>query len=133
MRKHDAKTPSTNPEDKDMTSPEHRKQRQTNALENKDQVPLALNFEQMREDINMDIGGNDEEHSLNSCMCTEITVVGEQIMDYTHSPIPTTITATNQSKGEFTPVLNGSSNRQSSLERRNRKYNNNNNNNNNSQ
>jgi hypothetical protein len=79
-----------------------------------------LNFEQMSEDINMDMGGNDKVHSVNNnSMCTEIAVVGEQLMDYTHSPIPTTITATNQSNGEFTPVLNGSSNRQSSLEGRN--------------
>jgi hypothetical protein len=116
-----------------MASPDHRKQRQTSALGNNIQVPLALNFEQMREDINMDMGGNDEEHSVNNGMCTvetptvleeEISITGHDFtnndMDYTNSPIPTTTTtATNQSNGEFTPVLNGSPNRQSSLERRN--------------
>jgi hypothetical protein len=107
-----------------MTSPEHRKQRQTSALENNTQVLLALNFEQMREDINMDMGGNDDVLSVNNSMCT--TVVGEQLMDYTHSPIPTTITATNQSNSEFTPVRNGSPNRQSTLERRNTTTNTNN-------
>jgi hypothetical protein len=40
-------------------------------------------------------------------------------MDCTSGPVPTTITATNQSDGEFTPVRNGSPNRQSTLERRN--------------
>jgi hypothetical protein len=64
-RKHDAKTTSINPEDKDMTSPDHRKQRQNNAVENNTQVPIALNFEQIRENINMDTGGNDEELSIN--------------------------------------------------------------------
>jgi hypothetical protein len=52
----------------------------------------------------------------------ELSITGHNFnnnMDCTSSPIPTTITATNQSNGEFTPVLNGSPNRQSSLERRN--------------
>jgi hypothetical protein len=62
-----------------MTSPDHRKQRHTSVLENNTQVPLALNFEQMREDINMDMGGNDEEQSVNNSMYT--TVVGEQLMN----------------------------------------------------
>jgi hypothetical protein len=132
-RKHDAKTTSINPEDKDMTSPEHRKQRQTSALENNTQGPLALNFEQMREDINMDLGGNDEELSVNNSMGTvetptvveleeELSITGHDFtnnMDCTSSPVPTTITATNQSNDEFTAVRNGSPNRQSSLERRN--------------
>jgi hypothetical protein len=59
-------------------------------------------------------------------MCSEgtMTVVGEELsitdhnfnndMDYTTSPRPTTITATNQSNGGFTPVLNGSPNWQTS-------------------
>jgi hypothetical protein len=55
--------------------------------------------------------------SVYNSMCT--TVVGGQLMEYTHSPIPTAITATNQSNDEFTPVRNGSPNRQSTLERRN--------------
>jgi hypothetical protein len=133
-RKHDAKTPSTNPEDKDMTSPDHRKQRQTSALENNTQVPLALNFEQLREDINMDTGGNDEGLSITNSMCTvetptvieleeELSITGHDFnnkdIEYTYSTIPTTITATNQSNGEFTPVRNGSPNQQSTLERRN--------------
>jgi hypothetical protein len=134
-RKHDAKTPSTNPEEKEMASPDHRKQRQHN--ENMDPpsntVPLAINFEEVIEDIDMDTGGNENNaaSSINS-MCTaetptvleeEISITGHDFtnndMDYTDSPIPTTITATTQSNGEFTPVLNGSPNRQSSLERRN--------------
>jgi hypothetical protein len=70
-RKNEAKTTSTIPEDKDMTSPEHRKQRQTSALEYNIQQPIALNFEQIREDINMDTSGNDDELSVNnSSMCT---------------------------------------------------------------
>jgi hypothetical protein len=69
-RKHDAKTPSTNPEDKDMTSPDHRKQRQNNASENNTQVQIALNFEQIREDINKDTGCNDEEPSISNSLCT---------------------------------------------------------------
>jgi hypothetical protein len=73
-RKHDAKNTSINPEDKVMTSPEHRKQRQTSALENNTQAPLALNFEQMREDINMDMGGNDEELSITNSMGTVETL-----------------------------------------------------------
>jgi hypothetical protein len=104
----------------------------TSAIGNNTQVPFALNFEHMREDINMDMGGNDEEPSINNSMCTEETptVLEEEIsitghdftnndMDYTDSTIPTTITATNQSNGEFTPVRNGSPNRQSTQERRN--------------
>jgi hypothetical protein len=71
----------------------------------------------MRENINMDMGGNDDELSVNNSMWK--TAVGEQLMDYTHSPIPTTITATNQSNGEFKPVCKGSPNRRSTLERRN--------------
>jgi hypothetical protein len=83
-------------------------------------------------DINVDTGGSDEVYSVNS-MCTvetptvveeELSITGHNFnnnkdMNYRTSPIPTTITATNQSKGGFTPVLNGSPNRQSSLERRN--------------
>jgi hypothetical protein len=53
----------------------------------------------------------------------DISITGHDFnnneMDYTNNPIPTPITATNLSNGEFTPVLNGSTNRQSSLERRN--------------
>jgi hypothetical protein len=132
-RKPDAKTPSTNPEDKDMTSPDYRKQRQNNAVENNIQVPIALNFEQIGEDINMDTGGNDDERSVNS-MCTaetptvaeseeEISITDHDFtnnnMECTPSPVPTTITATDQSNGDFTPVRNGSPNRQSTQERRN--------------
>jgi hypothetical protein len=73
----------------------------------------------MSEDINIDMGGNDDELSVINSMCT--TVVGEQLMDYTHSPVQTTITATNQSNGEFTPVRSGSTNWQSILDRRNTK------------
>jgi hypothetical protein len=40
-------------------------------------------------------------------------------MECTSSPVPTTITATNQSNGDFTLVRNGSPNRQSTQERRN--------------
>jgi hypothetical protein len=36
-------------------------------------VPPVLNFEQMREDISMDMGGNDVEHSAKNSMCTEET------------------------------------------------------------
>jgi hypothetical protein len=133
-RKHDAKTTSINPEDKDMTSPEHRKQRQTSALEDNTQVTLALNFEQIKEDIKMDRGGNDDELSASNSMCTvetptvieleeELSITGHDFtnneMDYTDSTLPTTITATNQSNSEFTPVSNGSPNRQSTQERRN--------------
>jgi hypothetical protein len=126
---------STNPADKEMPSPDHRKQRQHNY--NMDPpsttVPHAINFEEVIEDIDMDTGGNENNaaSSINS-MCTaemrtvleeEISITGHDFtnndMDYTNSPIPTTITATNQSNGELTPVLNGSPNRQSSLERRN--------------
>jgi hypothetical protein len=95
-------------------------------------TPLAINFEEMTEDNNMDTGGSDDAPSVNS-ICTvetpavveeELSITGHNFnnnndMDYTSSPIPTTITATNQSNGGFTPVLNGSPNRQSSLERRN--------------
>jgi hypothetical protein len=132
-REHDAKTPSTNPEDKEMPSPDHRKQRQTNALDMdppSTTVPLAINFEEVTEDINMDTGGSDTAPSVNSMFSAETpTVVEEELsitghnfnnnMDCTSSPIPTTITATNQSNGECTPALNGSPNRQTSLERRN--------------
>jgi hypothetical protein len=40
-------------------------------------------------------------------------------MECTSSPVPTTITETNQSIGEFTTVRNGSPNRQSTLKRKN--------------
>jgi hypothetical protein len=47
-------------------------------------------------------------------------------MDYTDNTIPTTITATDLSNGDFTPVRNGSPNRQATQERRNTTTNNNN-------
>jgi hypothetical protein len=40
-------------------------------------------------------------------------------MECTSSPLPTTITSTDQSNGDFTPVCNGSPNQQSTQERRN--------------
>jgi hypothetical protein len=47
-RKHDAKTPSTNPEEREMPSPDHRKQRQHSQLKIMDPptttVPLAVDF-----------------------------------------------------------------------------------------
>jgi hypothetical protein len=143
-RKHVAKTTSTIPEDKDMTSPDHRKQRQTSALEYNTQQPIALNFEQIREDINMDTGGNDDELSVNNSMCTvetptvvveseeEISITdfvftNNMEMDITdNTTVPTTITATDLSNGDFTPVRNGSPNRQATQERRNTTTNNNN-------
>jgi hypothetical protein len=126
-----------------MPSPDHRKQRQYNELEIIDPpnttVPLAINFGEYT-DIDMDTGGN-ENNAASSVygMCSDgtMTVVEEELsitdhnfnnndMDYTTSPRPTIrITATNQSNGGFTPVLNGSPNRQTSRERRNTTTNNN--------
>jgi hypothetical protein len=92
-------------------------------------VALAIDFG----DIDMNTGNNENNvaSSVHS-MCSEgtMTVVEEELsitdhnfnnndMDYTTSLRPTRITATNQSNGGFTPVLNGSPNRQTSLERRN--------------
>jgi hypothetical protein len=68
----------------------------------------------------MDTGGNENTvASTGHSMCSEgtMTVVVEELsityhnfynndMDYTTSPRPLTITATNQSNGGFTPVLN---------------------------
>jgi hypothetical protein len=140
-RKHVAKTTSTIPEDKDMTSPDHRKQRQTSALEYNTQQPIALNFEQIREDINMDTGGNDDELSVNNSMCTaetptvieseeELSITDIDFtnnnMECTSGTVPTTITATDLSNGDFTPVRNGSPNRQATQERRNTTTTNNN-------
>jgi hypothetical protein len=87
----------------------------------------------------MDTGGNDDKLSANNSMCTEetptvveleeqLSITGHDFtnnMDCTSSQVPTTITitititATNQSNGEFTPVRNGSPNRQATQERRN--------------
>jgi hypothetical protein len=126
-RKHNAKTTSTNLEEKEMASPAHRKQRQQNELEIMDPpsatVPLAIAFGDYTEDIDMDRGGNENNTSpsVNSIVFKWNNGSGRRRNignDYTSSPIPTTITATNQSNSEFTPVLNGSPNRQSSLERR---------------
>jgi hypothetical protein len=102
----------------------------TSAIGNNTQVPFALNFEHMREDINMDMGGNNDEGLLiTDSMCTvetptvieleeELSITGHGFTNNIIT-IPTTITATNQSNGEFTPVRNGSPNRQSTQERRN--------------
>jgi hypothetical protein len=92
----------------------------------------GIDLEEVVEDTDMDTGGNENNAtSSGNTMCSEtLTVLGEDLsisdynlnnngMDYTTSPRPTTITATSQSNGEFTPVLNGSPNRRSSLERRN--------------
>jgi hypothetical protein len=135
-RKHDAKTPSSNPEEKEMPLPDHRQQRQQHELEIVDPpsttIPLAIAFGGYTENIDIDTGGNENNAAssvISMCTAETPTVVEEEIsitghgftnndMDYTDSPIPTTITATTQSNGEFTPVLNGSSNRQSRLERR---------------
>jgi hypothetical protein len=84
----------------------------------------------------MDTGGNDDELSVNT-MCTVETPTVVELeeekgndftnnMDCTSSPVPTTITATNQSNGDFTPVHNGSPNRQSTQGRRNTTTTNNN-------
>jgi hypothetical protein len=82
----------------------------------------------------MDTGGNDDELSVNNSMCTvetptvieveeQLSITGHDFtnndVDYTDNIIPTTITATNQSNGVFTPLRNGSPNRQSTQERRN--------------
>jgi hypothetical protein len=62
-RKHNVKTPSTNPEEKEMTSPDHRKQRQHNVLNIMDlpstTVPLGIDFEEFTEDIVIDMGNNE--------------------------------------------------------------------------
>jgi hypothetical protein len=104
-RKHDTKTPSTNPEEKEMPSPDHRKQRQHNVRDIVDPprttLPLAIDFEESTEDINMDMDGSDAAPSVNSMFSEgtmieveeELSIIGHNFnnnnnkMDYTTSPI----------------------------------------------
>jgi hypothetical protein len=110
-----------------MPSPDHRKQRQYNNLEIMDPpsttLPLAIDFGNYKEDIDMDTGGNENNgvSSVNSMSSDGTMTVVEELsitdnnfnndMDYTTSPRPTIMTATNQSNGGYTPVLNRSPNR----------------------
>jgi len=58
-RKHDGTTPSSSPEEKEISSPDHRKQRQHPSNEHMNEqlnstIPIAIDFEGYANDINMD-------------------------------------------------------------------------------
>lgn len=57
-RKHDGKTPSSTPEEKEIASPDHRKQRQDQRNPIDSTVPNEIDFGKYTEDIDMEIQNN---------------------------------------------------------------------------